>query len=115
MVIHGLHNMANQAENTTVHYHYPYFPPGVTEAIGLGSSIYIGAVNESTILKYPIATGDDLECLEIERKFFKIISPLQRIIGFKGYIETSLYLERARNGHLGRYLNPDNKNPILLA
>lgn len=104
--------MDNQAGNTTVRYHYPYCPPGVTEVIGLGSSTYIGAVDESTVFKYPVAPGEDLERLEIERKFFEIIGSHERIIGFKGYTESGLYLERARNGDLGRYLDPDNENPV---
>lgn len=84
----------------------------MTGVIGLGSSTYIGAVDESAVFKYPVAPGEDLERLEIERKFFEVISSHERIIGFKGYTETGLYLERARNGDLGRYPDPDNEKPV---
>lgn len=45
---------------------YPYNPPGVTRVLGAGSSTYIQKVDESTVFKYPIGPGEDLERLEVE-------------------------------------------------
>ncbi|KAK1622330.1 hypothetical protein BDP81DRAFT_507790, partial [Colletotrichum phormii] len=63
------------------------------------SSAFIGEVDGSTILKYPLKPGGDLTRLELEHKILTIlVGQHPRIIGHKGFKETGLYLERAVNG-----------------
>lgn len=95
--------MEDRAADITECY-YPYFPPGVTEIIAMGSNTYIGEVDKSTVFKYPHAPGD-MTRLDMERKLLETIGPHERIISLKGSSDTGLYLERARNGNIGDYLS----------
>ncbi|EFQ32482.1 hypothetical protein CGRA01v4_05914 [Colletotrichum graminicola] len=80
-----------------VEYHF-YCPPGVQCILACGSSAFIGEVDDSTILKYPLEPGGDLTRLELEHKILTVVGRHPRIIGHKGFTETGLYLERAVNG-----------------
>lgn len=80
-----------------------YYPPGVKRVIASGSSAFIGEIDESTVIKYPLAPGDTSR-LEIERTLLEIVSPHHRIIGLKSFSDTGLYLERAVNGTLAYHL-----------
>jgi serine/threonine protein kinase len=92
-----------------------YYPPGVKEIIGAGTFSFIGAVDESTVLKYPLVSGDDMGQLEIERKLLEHVCPHPRIIQIKGYSETGIYLERAVNGSLAEYILEPSLPPPLLS
>lgn len=103
--------MAHQ-EADTVHYYYQYYPPGVTKVLGSGASTWIGIVDDSTVLKYPLDPGGDMTRLEVERKLYEIIGPHERIIRLKGFSDTGIYRERARNGNVAHYmLESDNPPP----
>ncbi|KAG4439228.1 hypothetical protein IFR05_005266 [Cadophora sp. M221] len=75
-------------------------PQGVKRVIASGSSAFVGVVDDSTVLKYPFAPGGDLSRLEIEKKLLQIIGPHPRIIGYKGFSNKGLHLERAEKGTL---------------
>lgn len=51
--------------------------------------------------------------LEVEKKLLEIIGPHERIIGLKGFSDSGLYLERARNGHIANYLESTNPPPSI--
>lgn len=72
-------------------------------------STWIGEVDESTILKYPLKPGGDMTRLEVERKLLEIVCPHERIIDLKGFSDSGIYLERARNGNLADYILDSSK------
>lgn len=71
-----------------------------------GTSCFIGIVDETTVLKYPIAKGDKatLALLGIEARMYQAIGPHKYIIGFKGQRKDGLLLDRARIGSIAEYL-----------
>ncbi|KAL4877451.1 kinase-like domain-containing protein [Aspergillus karnatakaensis] len=91
-----------------------YYPPGVKEVIATGSSAWIGKIDETTVLKYPLAPGEDMCRLETERMLLELVGPHERIIGLKGFSEHGLYLERAVNGTLLHYLLESDYPPPSL-
>lgn len=54
-----------------------YCPPGVKRVIATGTSAFIGVVDESTVLKYPLSPRD-VSRLEVARKLLKIVGPHPR-------------------------------------
>lgn len=91
-------------DDTEVVLYKHYYPPGVKRVIASGSSAFIGEIDESTVLKYPLAPGGDMGRLDIEMQLLKIVGPHKWIIGLKNFSENGLYLERALNGTLAQYL-----------
>lgn len=81
-----------------------YHPPGVKRVIASGSSAFIGEVDGSTVLKYPLAPDEDMGRLEIEAKLLELVGPHPRIICLKSVLDRGLYLEFAMNGTLASYL-----------
>ncbi|RDW63151.1 uncharacterized protein DSM5745_10262 [Aspergillus mulundensis] len=114
------HNDINPAnimvdEDDQVTMYKQYCPPGVARVIASGSSAFIGEVNESTVLKYPLAPGGDMSRLEVEKKLLEIVGPHKRVIRLKGFSDAGLYLERVPNGTLAQYLlESDDPPPSLL-
>lgn len=95
--------MSDDEPTVTIYRHY--CPPGVKDVIASGSSAFIGEVDDSTVLKYTLAPGGDMERLEVERRLLEIIGPHPRIIGYKGFLPgTGIYLERATNGTVAQHL-----------
>lgn len=84
--------------------YHQYCPTGVKRVIATGTSAFIGELDESTVLKYPLSPTGDVSRLEIERKLLQIVSPHPRIILLKSFSDSALYLERAANGCLAYYL-----------
>ncbi|OQE24993.1 hypothetical protein PENFLA_c009G06491 [Penicillium flavigenum] len=79
-----------------------------------GGSAFVGEVDEPTVMKYPLAPGGDMSRLDIEKKLLEIVGPHERIIGLKSFSADGLYLERAVNGTLAHYLlESDNESPLL--
>ncbi|KAJ6185451.1 hypothetical protein N7519_006752 [Penicillium mononematosum] len=69
----------------------------VKQVIASGGSAFVGEVDESTVMKYPLAPGGDMSRLEIEKKLLEIVGPHERIIGLKSFSSDGLYyLERAQ-------------------
>jgi hypothetical protein len=87
----------------TVEYHQ-YCPPGVQRVIASGTSAWISVVDESTALKYALQPGGDTSRLEMEYKILTIVSEHPHVIRLKSFSEVRLYLERAVNGTLYKYL-----------
>ncbi|KAL2869024.1 uncharacterized protein BJX67DRAFT_371017 [Aspergillus lucknowensis] len=83
-----------------------YYPPTVKQVTASGSSAFIGEVDESTIMKYPLAPGRDMSWLEIKRKLLEIIGPYKHVIRLKSFLDYRLYLERA--GILYYNIQPTN-------
>ncbi|KAK3305952.1 kinase-like domain-containing protein [Chaetomium strumarium] len=100
-------------EHTTVRHYYQYSPPGVKRVIKSGSSAWIGEVDDSAVLKYPLAASENLELLEAERKMLEAIPPHKNILGFKGSTDAGIYLERAPNGTVAEYIL-DSGKPLSL-
>jgi serine/threonine protein kinase len=85
-------------------------PSTVKSVITIGSSCWIGEVNDSTILKYPHDRGIEIDRFQTEYKILSIIGQNPRIIGLKDYTDDGLYLERAVNGDIHDYLT---NNPTI--
>jgi len=86
-----------------VEYHY-YCPPGVQRVLATGTSAFIGEVDDSTVLKYPLQPGGDMSRLQHEHKILNIVGHHPRVVSYKGFTEADLYLERATNGIIHGYL-----------
>lgn len=69
----------------------------------MGTTSFIGIVDETTVLKYPVIIGDKegLTYLDLEARILQTIGPHRRIIGFKGLTEHG---QRAHFGSIGEYL-----------
>ncbi|KAJ5934441.1 hypothetical protein N7466_003988 [Penicillium verhagenii] len=80
-----------------------YCPPGVSEIIDRGGGSFIGALDESAVLKYPCIPGDN-ESIQTEGRLLEVIGSHPRIIAMKGLTEHGLVLQRAPNGSLSDYL-----------
>jgi serine/threonine protein kinase len=89
---------------TVVHHYYEYHPPGVKKVLGIGTSAWVGLVDETTVFKYPLAPGGDMSRLEVERQLLELVGRHERVIQLKGSNEKGIYLERAPNGTLGDFL-----------
>lgn len=83
-----------------------YRPKGVTGFLGLGSESFIGAVDETTILKYPKDPDDKtaLAMLGVEATILATIGPHKHVIGFKCDRGDGLLLERAQHGSIAQFL-----------
>ncbi|WAO94552.1 Hypothetical protein NCS54_01214100 [Fusarium falciforme] len=102
-----------EADHEVVEYHH-YCPPGVQQVLASGTSAFIGEVNNSTVLKYPMEPGGDMTRLELEHKILMIVGQHPGIITDKGFTEAGLYLERATNGTILKYLaDPNHPSPSL--
>ena len=92
---------------TSEEYDYFYMPEGVTEFLGMGLSCWVGAIDESAVLKYLVDTSDEAAwaALDVEARTLEAIGPHRNIIGFKAQRpEGSLVLERAPLGTIAEYL-----------
>ena len=98
------HILTMSDDSSDIVYYQHYCPPGVKQVLASGTSAFIGIVDDSTILKYPLKPGGDTSRLEAESKILTHIGQHARIIGLKGFSETGLYLERAANGNLASYM-----------
>ena len=88
-------------------------PSGVKRVLATGGSAYIGEVDESTVVKYPLAPNRDMNRLEVERKLLEIIGLHPRIIGMKSFSNKGLNLERAVNETLAFYFNRVRQSPAI--
>ena len=90
-----------------------YCPEGVTECLTMGTNSFIGLVDDSTVLKYPLTRYDKnaLAILGLEARIFQLIGPHKHIIGFKGLIDSGLLLELASFGSVATYL--ERNDPAL--
>jgi serine/threonine protein kinase len=92
------------SDDVHVTIYHQYYPRGVQRVIASGSSAFIGEIDESTVLKYPLAENGDQCRLEVERKLLELVGPHPRIIQLKKFCVTGLYLERAVNGTVAYHL-----------
>ncbi|KAF2254197.1 kinase-like protein [Trematosphaeria pertusa] len=93
-----------------------YCPPGVRRVLAFGTSAFIGEVDGSTVLKYPLEPGGDMSRLKHEHTILKILGQHPRIVAHKGLTDAGLYLERAANETIYKYLvesDPDRAPPSL--
>ncbi|KAK2051168.1 kinase-like protein [Colletotrichum caudatum] len=98
-------------ENTEVVIYQHYCLPGVKRVLASGGSAFIGEIDDSTVLKYPLSPKGDMSRLDVERKLLQTIGQHERIIQLKGFSDKGLYLERALNGNLYQYL-VESENPL---
>ncbi|KAL5350658.1 hypothetical protein ACLOAV_004227 [Pseudogymnoascus australis] len=78
-----------------------------TEIVDIASTAhqeYSDEVDESTVLKYPLAPGGDRSRLELEYEILCKVGQHPRIIGLKHLSADGSYLERATNGTLHGYI-----------
>lgn len=87
-----------------------YYPENVVDVLGMGSSCFIGLINDTTVMKYPHDRNDEavLAALDIEAQMLEAIGYHSRIIRLKGRTSAGLLLEYACHGSLGRYLTSHN-------
>ena len=97
--------------NCEVVEHHHYCPSGVQEVLASGTSAFIGLIDDSTILKYPLAPDSDMGRLEVEHQILTLVGPHPRIIAHKGLTDAGLYLERAANGTVYWYLTESEHSP----
>lgn len=90
----------------TVHHYFHYHPGDVQRVIATGTSAFVGVVDDSTVLKYPLEPGGDLASLKYEHELLQIVGPHPRIVAVKepGLTDIGLYLERGSNGTLMDYV-----------
>jgi len=93
--------------------YYHYCPEGVQRVLASGSSAFIGEVDESTILKYPLEPGGDMARLKHEHKILILVGQHPRIIAQKGFTDAGLYPERAVNETVYKYLTESDYTPTL--
>jgi hypothetical protein len=101
----------NNDSDVTIYQHY--CPQGVKRVLASGSSAFIGEVDDSTVFKYPLAPGGEMDRLQVEGKLLEIVGQHERIIGLKSISETGLYLERALNGTVADYILDSGQSPSL--
>ncbi|EKD19034.1 uncharacterized protein L3040_006526 [Drepanopeziza brunnea f. sp. 'multigermtubi'] len=75
----------------------PWSPGGLQHIITAGGHHYIGAVDETTILKFPHFKGTGREGLDAESKILQRLGTHDRIIGLVGQHEDGVLLEYAPN------------------
>ena len=87
-----------------------YCPGSVTACLTMGSSSFIGLVDDKTVLKYPHIPGDKeaLAALGLEARILQAIGPHKHVIGYKGLTDDGLLLERAPFGSITEYLQGNN-------
>ncbi|KAL2192169.1 kinase-like protein [Thermothelomyces heterothallicus CBS 203.75] len=100
--------MSNEEGPSIVIYQH-YCPPEVKRVLASGGSAFIGEVDDSTVLKYPLAPGGDMTRLKAEKKLLEITGPHERIIAYKGFTDAGLYLERATNCNIAEYILESGK------
>lgn len=100
-------------EREIIEYHQ-YCPQGVRRVLASGTSAWIGEVDESTVLKYPLTAGGDRTRIETEHKLLCIVGEHPRIIGFRRLSNSGLYLERAVNGTLYEFIVGSNHTSTCL-
>jgi Serine/threonine protein kinase len=83
-----------------------YYPPGVSEIIGRGGECFIGAIDDSTVLKYPCIPGNH-ESIRIEAQILEVLGSHPRIIASKGLTKNGLILQRASNGSLSDHITSE--------
>jgi serine/threonine protein kinase len=105
-------SMSNDSDPTVTIYQQ-YCPQGVKRVLASGSSAFIGEIDDSTVFKYPLAPGGEMNRLEVERKLLEIVGRHERIIGLKGFSEKGLYLERALNGTVADYILASDRSLSL--
>ena len=101
------------SECEVVEYHY-YCLKGVRRVLASGSSAFIGEVDESIIVKYSLVPDGDISRLSHEHNILRLVGPHPRIIAQKGFTDAGLYLERATNGTICKYLTESNHDPATL-
>jgi serine/threonine protein kinase len=101
------------SEYETVEY-YHYCPEGVQRVLASGASSFVGEIDDSTILKYPLEPGGDMSRLAHEYRILSLIGQHPRIIALKGFTDAGLYLERAVNETIYKYLVKSIHNPPTL-
>ncbi|RMZ71443.1 serine threonine kinase [Pyrenophora seminiperda CCB06] len=104
--------MSNDSEPTVTHYSQ-YYPQGVKRVLTSGGSAFIGEIDDSTVFKYSLAPGVEVNRLEAERKILEIVGRHERIIALKGFSEEGIYLERAVNGTIADYILDPDRSPSL--
>lgn len=79
-----------------------HYPPGVQRILDHGSICYIGLVDDSTVLKYPLdaAPEESRNAVQAEAAILEAVGPNDRIIGYRGQNKDGLLLEYARRGNL---------------
>ncbi|TKA83226.1 hypothetical protein B0A55_00647 [Friedmanniomyces simplex] len=90
-----------------------YYPPRVQSIIANGTGVFIGEVDENTVLKYPAKQGSDPRLLEHEYRICTLVGSHPNIIAAKEINEQGLYLERAPNGTVYHYLSDPNNAPTV--
>jgi len=90
-----------------------YLPENVIECLTMGNNSFIGLVDDTTVLKYPLMRSDKkaLAVLDLESRILELIGPHKHIIGFKGLTDDGLLLERAPFGSIAVYL--ESNDPVL--
>lgn len=84
----------------------PYYPEGVQRILAHGSNCYIGFVNDSTVLKYPLTMSNKgyKKAVRAEAAILEVVGAHERIIGYKGQHDDGLLLEYAPRGNLYDYV-----------
>ncbi|KAM3552399.1 hypothetical protein ARSEF4850_007408 [Beauveria asiatica] len=94
---------STRPELEVVEYHH-YFPHGVYRILASGASAFIGQVDDSTVLKYPLERFGDASRLEHEHQLLHIVGHHDRIIAQKDLTGDGLYFEYAANGSILDFL-----------
>jgi len=96
-----------------IEYHF-YSPSGVQRVLVIGTSAFIGEIDDSTVLKYPHSPDSDKSRLEHEHKLLNLVGQHPRMIARKGLTDVGLYLECAVNESIYKYLTDSDKFSLAL-
>ena len=83
---------------------WAYFPEGVLEIIGVGSSSLVGDLGNGQVLKYPLEKEVNEEDIRHEAEIYKILGLHPRILAFYGPQSVGFRLQKAVNGTIREYL-----------
>ena len=88
-----------------------YSPEGV-KYMKMGSSCYVGVVDDVTILKYPRTEGDKqtLVFSDAEARMLIAVGPHRHIVGFRGQRKNGILPERIYGGSVLEYLKNNQIN-----
>ena len=83
-----------------------YLPKNVQNCLAIGTTSFIGFVDDTTVLKYPLIEQDkpSLANIRLEARLLQTVGPHKNIIDCKGLTEDGLLLEYATRGTIFEYL-----------
>lgn len=88
----------------------PRYPTGVKRIIALGSSSFIGILEDDRkVLKYPKVAEEEWDRFVLESRIYVVLGRHSRIVGYYGFDDRGIELDYMKMGSLRRYINDPDK------